>query len=242
MRAIISEPVLNRVRLHSGQKTSLRELVGLNGAPGLHCKGSGTANLTPTHSSASAPHPHRIFAFVKLLCTGLGPLSRVVSTGTVCKHDDRKRCRNTAPSIGRGLPPPADRALFGFHHNATTLLTKDGGWCEHPFQAIQRLTGVATRAHLLMIARTLLQLVCFVAGIHHFRAPDGYPQGMSRQRTSEKRIATAVRFPESLHHELQDQADLRDVSVNFLVVRAVAKYLQNAPDPLALEKTARNID
>lgn len=44
-----------------------------------------------------------------------------------------------------------------------------------------------------------------------------------------------MRLPESLHHQLQDQAELRDVSVNFLVVRAVAKYLQSAPDPLALE-------
>ena len=52
----------------------------------------------------------------------------------------------------------------------------------------------------------------------------------------EKRIATAVRLPESLHHDLQDQAELRDVSVNFLVVRAVTQYLKNAPNPLALEE------
>ncbi|MCQ3811395.1 MAG: hypothetical protein KTV68_12675 [Acidimicrobiia bacterium] len=144
-------------------------------------------------------------------------------------------------SAGGYHPRPIELCLV-FRHNATALVTTDGGWCEHPYQAVQRLTPIATRAHLLITARTFPLLICFVAGIHHFRAPDGYSQGMSRQRTSEKRIATAVRFPESLHHELQDQADMRDVSVNFLVVRAVAKYLQNAPDPLALEQAARNID
>ena len=59
---------------------------------------------------------------------------------------------------------------------------------------------------------------------------------MSRYSKTEKRVATAVRLPESLHHQLQDQAELRDVSVNFLVVRAMTKYLQNPPDPLALEE------
>lgn len=74
-----------------------------------------------------------------------------------------------------------------------------------------------------------------VTDIHHLRACTGYRGGMARQRKAEKRIATAVRIPESIHHQLQDQAELRDVSVNFLVVRAVTQYLQNAPDPLALE-------
>ena len=75
-------------------------------------------------------------------------------------------------------------------------------------------------------------------GIHHVRAGTGYCRGMPSQRTNEKRVATAVRLPESLHHQLQDQAEYRDVSVNFLVVRAVTQYLQNAPDPLALEGSA----
>lgn len=61
---------------------------------------------------------------------------------------------------------------------------------------------------------------------------------MPRRSESEKRVATAVRLPESLHAELQQQADDRDVSVNFLVVRAVTQYLENAPDPLALERAA----
>ena len=83
-----------------------------------------------------------------------------------------------------------------------------------------------------------MQMLQLVAGIHHLRAGTGYCRIMARQRKMEKRVATAVRLPESLHHQLQDQADLRDVSVNFLVVRAVTQYLQNAPDPLALEGSA----
>ena len=54
-----------------------------------------------------------------------------------------------------GYYPPADRALFGFRHNATTPVAKGGGWCEHPFQANYRVTGIVTRAHLLLFARTL---------------------------------------------------------------------------------------
>jgi predicted HicB family RNase H-like nuclease len=61
---------------------------------------------------------------------------------------------------------------------------------------------------------------------------------MPRRTGSEKRVATAVRLPESLHGELQRQADVRDVSVNFLVVRAVQQYLETAPDPMALERSA----
>jgi predicted HicB family RNase H-like nuclease len=58
---------------------------------------------------------------------------------------------------------------------------------------------------------------------------------MPRRTDSEKRIATAVRLPESLHTELQRQADERDVSVNFLVVRAVRQYLEAAPSPFGSE-------
>ncbi len=58
---------------------------------------------------------------------------------------------------------------------------------------------------------------------------------MPRRPGTEKRIATAVRLPEKVHEELQRQADQRDVSVNFLVVRAVQQYLESAPDPYAVE-------
>lgn len=61
---------------------------------------------------------------------------------------------------------------------------------------------------------------------------------MPRRTSSEKRVATAVRLPEELHAELQEQAEMRDVSVNFLVVRAVQQYLKQAPDPLAFEHSA----
>lgn len=92
------------------------------------------------------------------------------------------------------------------------------------------------RAHMPPFARTLAQIFSRAAGIHQPRARAGYCRTMSQNMKTEKRVATAVRFPESLHHQLQDQADLRDVSVNFLVVRAVTKYLQNPPNPLALEE------
>lgn len=74
--------------------------------------------------------------------------------------------------------------------------------------------------------------------IHHYAALRTYGRRMPRQTSSRKRIATAVRLPEDLHDELQRQADRRDVSVNFLVVRAVQRYLESAPDPNALETAA----
>ena len=94
------------------------------------------------------------------------------------------------------------------------------------------------RAQVLSSARTLVQIALLEVGIHQLRASVGYGRNMSRHRKTEHRVATAVRLPEGLHHELQDQAELRDVSVNFLVVRAVTQYLKNAPDPMALEGSA----
>ena len=46
------------------------------------------------------------------------------------------------------------------------------------------------------------------------------------KRRSTKRVSTAVRLPADLHAELQRQALERDVSVNFLVTRAVGRYLR----------------
>lgn len=49
---------------------------------------------------------------------------------------------------------------------------------------------------------------------------------MARPRTyTEKRVATAVRLPESVHRRLHDAAADRDVSANLLVTRAVDDYL-----------------
>ncbi len=55
------------------------------------------------------------------------------------------------------------------------------------------------------------------------------------------RVSTAVRLPEDLHAELQRQASERDVSVNYLVTRAVDHYLQalGPADPLAVTETTK---
>jgi hypothetical protein len=52
------------------------------------------------------------------------------------------------------------------------------------------------------------------------------------------RPSSLVRLPQHLHDELQRQAVQRDVSVNYLVVRAVSQYLETAPDPAAFERSA----
>ena len=53
---------------------------------------------------------------------------------------------------------------------------------------------------------------------------------MSRPKVyDEPRVATAIRLPTSLHGELQTAASERDVSVNFLVTRAVSAYLAHHP-------------
>jgi hypothetical protein len=53
---------------------------------------------------------------------------------------------------------------------------------------------------------------------------------MSRPKVyDEPRVATAIRLPTSLHEELQTAATQRDVSVNFLVTRAVAAFLARLP-------------
>jgi hypothetical protein len=53
---------------------------------------------------------------------------------------------------------------------------------------------------------------------------------MSRPRVYEEpRVATAIRLPSSLHEELQSVASERDVSVNFLVTRAVSTFLAQLP-------------
>ena len=55
---------------------------------------------------------------------------------------------------------------------------------------------------------------------------------MSRPKVyDEPRVATAIRLPTSLHGELQSAAMERDVSVNFLVTRAVSDFLAQLPPP-----------
>jgi predicted HicB family RNase H-like nuclease len=45
------------------------------------------------------------------------------------------------------------------------------------------------------------------------------------ERRESTRKTTAVRLPESLHAELTKAAEERDVSVNWLVVRAIEDFL-----------------
>ena len=49
---------------------------------------------------------------------------------------------------------------------------------------------------------------------------------MPRPRVyDEPRVATAVRLPKQLHERVQREAEERQVSVNYIVVRAIERYL-----------------
>jgi predicted HicB family RNase H-like nuclease len=45
----------------------------------------------------------------------------------------------------------------------------------------------------------------------------------------EERVTTAVRLPKSSHEQLRAEARERDVSVNYLIVRAVERYVNDLP-------------
>lgn len=53
------------------------------------------------------------------------------------------------------------------------------------------------------------------------------------------RVATAVRLPRELHERLQEHAEMRDVSVNWLVTRAVEHFLAELPTREEVEATLR---
>jgi hypothetical protein len=55
--------------------------------------------------------------------------------------------------------------------------------------------------------------------------------------TDLRRVATAIRLPEVLHSRLQEQAEMRDVSVNWLVTRAVERFLDTLPSREQVEAT-----
>jgi len=61
----------------------------------------------------------------------------------------------------------------------------------------------------------------------------------------EPRVTTAIRLPTSLRDELRSAAVERDVSVNFLVNRAVLDYLRRLPPvsdrPQGLHRPARHM-
>jgi predicted HicB family RNase H-like nuclease len=41
-----------------------------------------------------------------------------------------------------------------------------------------------------------------------------------------QRTTTAIRFPESLHEQLKGAAEERDLSINFLVVKACEEFVE----------------
>lgn len=59
-------------------------------------------------------------------------------------------------------------------------------------------------------------------------------------KTAKPRTATAIRFPDELHEQLVKAAEERDLSVNYLVVRAVQDYLPRLipADELTLARPA----
>lgn len=63
---------------------------------------------------------------------------------------------------------------------------------------------------------------------------------MARPRISgERRIATAIRLPESVHRRLHLAAHDRDVSANLLITKAIIDYLDRLPSAEAALDTGR---
>ena len=46
-----------------------------------------------------------------------------------------------------------------------------------------------------------------------------------RKKPAEERVTTAVRLPKSLHERLHQEADGRELSANYLIVKAIEQYL-----------------
>ena len=47
------------------------------------------------------------------------------------------------------------------------------------------------------------------------------------KKYTEERVTTAVRLPVSLHRRLQEEAEARDVSVNYLVTKAATRMIDS---------------
>ena len=64
---------------------------------------------------------------------------------------------------------------------------------------------------------------------------------MTESSASRTRTTTAIRFPDELHEQLRRAADERDLSINYLVVKAVQQFLPNLipADELTLTRTTR---
>ena len=54
---------------------------------------------------------------------------------------------------------------------------------------------------------------------------------MARPRVHGERVTTAIRFPVATHAELARRADELDVSINWIVNRAVERWLNAVPLP-----------
>lgn len=57
--------------------------------------------------------------------------------------------------------------------------------------------------------------------------PDPSAPTALSDRRRKQRTTTAIRFPPDVHEQLAAEAEARDLSVNFLVVKAVEQFLAN---------------
>jgi hypothetical protein len=109
------------------------------------------------------------------------------------------------------------------HLHSNMLGPTGGGYCR--LRAYSRANARILRAQTGAAARTRA-----VSTI--YRGYRNSVEGMARPRIyEEKRVTTAVRLPESAHDELRKAALERDVSVNYLINRAVDHYLRDLPKP-----------
>lgn len=47
-----------------------------------------------------------------------------------------------------------------------------------------------------------------------------------RPKRAKPRTTTAIRFPPEMHERLADEAEARDLSINFLVIKACGEFLE----------------
>jgi hypothetical protein len=85
-------------------------------------------------------------------------------------------------------------------------------------------------------SRVISCRICLI--IHHLGACWAYGRNMPSNELN-RRVATAVRLPEDVHKQLQEHAEMRDVSVNWLVTRAVEQFLSGLPSREQVEATLK---
>lgn len=89
-------------------------------------------------------------------------------------------------------------------------------------------SGPLGRAHNARFVISETSLRISARGIHHPCARSEYFQEMARPKVHhEERVTTAFRLPRDLHQRLQDAAAERDLSANFLAVKALEEFLNN---------------